>query len=71
MKPEALYSEELLQYLDDLKYISQFVMYEKFGYDKNKLKKGLKKIRKKVKQVKLDEILDLDFYDNKKKRKKV
>lgn len=64
MKPEALYSEELLQYLDDLKYISQFVMYEKFGYDKNKLKKGLKKIRKKVKQVKLDEILDLDFYDN-------
>lgn len=64
MKPEALYSEELFQYLDDLKYISQFVMYEKFGYDKNKLKKGLKKIRKKVKQVKLDEILDLDFYDN-------
>ena len=39
-------------------------MYEKFGYDKNILKKGLKKIRKKVKQGKVDEILDPDFYDN-------
>lgn len=64
MKPEILYPENILQYLNDLEYISQFVMYEKFGYDKNILKKGLKKIRKKVKQGKVDEILDPDFYDN-------
>lgn len=58
MKDSMLNPEFVKNELDDLKYLSSFIMYDKFGYNKKKLKKKFKKMRHKLKKGMFSECLD-------------
>lgn len=56
--------------LNDLEFMSSFIMYDKFGYNTKKLKKTLMKMKKKLKKGKFSDCLTEDdgdkFWEQKK-----
>lgn len=62
MKEEVTNPENILAHLEDLELLSEFIIYEKFGYNEKKLKKGLKKMIKKIKKGELEKCIDKEFY---------
>lgn len=63
MKDSILNPDFIKSELKDLEFMSSFIMYDRFGYNKKKLKKALKKMRKKLKKGKFIECLTEDDVD--------
>lgn len=63
MKDSILNPDFIKSELKDLEFMSSFIMYDRFGYNKKKLKKALKKMQKKLKKGKFTECLTEDDGD--------
>ena len=65
LNPEFIKTE-----LDDLEFMSSFIIYNRFGYNEKKLKRALKKMQKKLKKGKFSDCLIEDdgdkFWEQKK-----
>ena len=48
MKNSILNPDFIKSELEDLEFMSSFIMYDRFGYNKKKLKKVLKKMQKSI-----------------------
>lgn len=63
MKDSILNPEFIKTELDDLEFMSSFIIYSRFGYKEKKLKKTLKKMQKKLKKGKFSDCLIKDDGD--------
>ena len=63
MKDSILNPEFIKKELDDLEFMSSFIIYSRFGYKEKKLKKTLKKMQKKLKKGKFSDCLIKDDGD--------
>ena len=63
MKDSILNPEFIKTELDDLEFMSSFIIYNRFGYNEKKLKRGLKKMQKKLKKGKFSDCLIKDDGD--------
>ena len=70
MKDSILNPEFIKKELDDLEFMSSFIIYSRFGYKEKNLKKTLKKMQKKLKKGKFSDCLIKDdgdkFWEQKK-----
>lgn len=63
MKDSILNPEFIKTELDDLEFMSSFIIYSRFGYKEKNLKKTLKKMQKKLKKGKFSDCLIKDDGD--------
>ena len=63
MKDSILNPEFIKKELDDLEFMSSFIIYSRFGYKEKNLKKTLKKMQKKLKKGKFSDCLIKDDGD--------
>lgn len=63
MKDSILNPEFIKTELDDLEFMSSFIIYNRFGYNEKKLKRALKKMQKKLKKGKFSDCLIKDDGD--------
>ena len=63
MKDSILNPEFIKKEIDDLEFMSSFIIYSRFGYKEKKLKKVLQKMQKKLKKGKFSDSLIEDDGD--------
>lgn len=67
MKPDIDYEldkSNLLSDLKELEFISKFILYDRFGLSKKKMRKKLKKLINKIEENKTDKYLEkIEEYD--------
>ena len=63
MKDSILNPEFIKKEIDDLEFMSSFIIYSRFGYKEKNLKKTLKKMQKKLKKGKFSDCLIKDDGD--------
>ena len=63
MKPEVMVKEDILNDLDELLFLSRFIVYEQYGHDSKKLRKKLKKLIKLVKNDKVNKYLSEEYLE--------
>ena len=64
MKSEVMVKEDILNDLDELLFLSKFIVYEHYGHDSKKLRKKLKKLIKLVKNDKVNKYLSEEYLES-------